>query len=154
MSESPAERYQRIIREDGRYPFEAFDFLHRGLERSAQSTHGERVKGQPRHVSGGQLVEALRDLAIEMWGPLAATVLKRWNITSTRDFGEMVFLLVENDLMSKQEDDRIEDFDDVYDFDDVFGKHRIRLDRGPPRDDDDVDDEDEDDDGNGDEDDE
>ena len=37
----------------------------------------------------------------------------------------MVYLLVENELMGKTEDDSLEDFRDVYDFDEAFGPGEI-----------------------------
>ena len=40
---------------------------------------------------------------------------------------EIVFALVEHDLMSKTEDDRIEDFIDVYDFASEFDWNRRRA---------------------------
>jgi uncharacterized repeat protein (TIGR04138 family) len=44
-------------------------------------------------------------------------VLRRWNIHSTTDFGRIVFALVDNGFLQKTEQDRIEDFRDVFDFD-------------------------------------
>ena len=91
-----------VVRADGRYPVEAFGFLHGGLARAVNETHGERPEGQgPRHVSGRQLCAGLRDEARDRWGMLAAAVLAKWNIRQTLDFGKMVYLLVENDLMKK-----------------------------------------------------
>ena len=69
-----------------------------------------------RHVSGQELCWALRDLALERWGPLAAVVLGRWSIAQTVDFGRIVFALIEHDLMQREPHDRLEDFEGVYDF--------------------------------------
>jgi len=127
MDANTIERYQRAIREDGRYPPEAYEFLHRGLEHTTRLMYGPEAPEGPRHVSGQQLCEGLRALALETWGPLAPAVLAKWKIRSTRDFGEMVFLLVGLELMGKQDSDRIEDFDDVYDFHQAFGSYEIPL---------------------------
>jgi uncharacterized repeat protein (TIGR04138 family) len=115
------EEMARLIREDGRYPLEAFEFLHDALENAAQKVHGEgpAEPGQ-RHVTGAQLCQALRAVAIERWGPLAKTVLRRWRIRSTLDFGNMVYLLVNNEFMQKTPQDSLEDFRDVYSFDKAF----------------------------------
>ncbi len=121
MSQRPEEILERVVREDGRYPLEAFTFLLDGLRRAVRQVHGERTDPQtPSHVTGAQFCHALRDEAIERWGGLARTVLKRWNIHSTMDFGEMVYLLVNNGLMHKTEEDSLEDFRDVYDFEAAF----------------------------------
>ena len=77
-------------------------------------------EGLNRHVSGQQLCQGLRDFARNRWGLLAPTVLYRWNIRKTEDFGRMVFALVDNDYLQKQPDDRIDDFQDVFDFNQAF----------------------------------
>ncbi|MBU0618487.1 MAG: hypothetical protein KKI02_12285 [Planctomycetes bacterium] len=128
METDPAERFERAIREDGRYPPAAYEFLHRGLERTARTVHDEPEPGVPHHVSGQQLCESLRVLALESWGPLAQAVLASWNIRTTRDFGEIVFLLIRLGLMGKQDSDRIEDFDNVYNFHEALGAYEIPLD--------------------------
>ncbi|TWT45467.1 hypothetical protein RAS1_18920 [Phycisphaerae bacterium RAS1] len=123
-----AERIERAIRADGRYPPEAYEFLHRGLDLAARLVHGDQpVEGKARHVTGQQLSEALRVLAIESWGPLARDVFARWNIHSTRDFGEMVYFMISQQVMGRQDSDRIEDFDDVYPFETAFADYEIRF---------------------------
>ncbi|RLC67111.1 MAG: hypothetical protein DRI52_11215 [Chloroflexi bacterium] len=123
MKDNPPKDLETIVREDGRYPLEAFMFLQDGLKRAVKEVYGERAEREegPHHVTGQQLCYALRDEAIERWGLLARTVLKRWGINSTLDFGRMVFLLTENGLWQKTEEDKLEDFRDVYDFDEAFG---------------------------------
>ena len=116
-----AESMERLILEDGRYPLDAFGFLNDGLMLAVKKVHGEKP-GPPgqRHVSGRQLCQSLRDLALHQWGLLARTVLRRWNVNATLDFGNMVYLLVENGFMQKTAEDSLEDFRDVYDFDEAF----------------------------------
>lgn len=76
--------------------------------------------GEPRHISGRELAEGCRDLALERWGLMARSVLEYWGITSTRDLGEIVFALVELGVLVKQEEDSIDNFAAVYDFEEVF----------------------------------
>jgi len=123
MLEHPDRSMEEVIREDARYPVEAYAFLHDGLRQSVKETHGAQTEGaEPlqRHVSGKQLCLSLRRLALERWGMLARTVLARWNVHATIDFGHMVYLLIENAYMKKTDDDSIEDFRDVYGFDEAF----------------------------------
>jgi uncharacterized repeat protein (TIGR04138 family) len=47
-------------------------------------------------------------------------VFDSWGVRATADFGEIVFNLVEHDLMGKQDSDSKRDFHDIYDFSDVF----------------------------------
>jgi uncharacterized repeat protein (TIGR04138 family) len=109
-----------MVRADGRYHPAAFAFLLAGLEQTAQSRFGPRDGEQSRHVTGQELSLGLRDAARERWGPLAPLVLRRWGIRRTRDFGEMVYFLIELGLLGKQSSDRLEDFDEVYAFETAF----------------------------------
>ena len=80
------------------------------------------------HVSGEDLCWGLHDLAVENWGLMAAVVLRHWGIRTTRDFGKMVFSLVDQGLLAKQPEDDIEDFSDVYDFGKAFDQsYKIDL---------------------------
>jgi uncharacterized repeat protein (TIGR04138 family) len=49
-------------------------------------------------------------------------VLEAWGVRRCRDFGEIVFNLIEYNVFSKTESDRREDFSDIYDFEDAFVK--------------------------------
>jgi len=75
-----------------------------------------------RHVSGPQLCWALRELALQRWGPMAVQVLRGWSITETLDFGRIVFGLIEHELMQREPHDRLEDFGGVYDFNEALAK--------------------------------
>lgn len=75
---------------------------------------------ETRHITGRELAEGVRDLAIERFGPMARTVLEHWGIRSTGDVGEIVFALVEFGILIKQDEDCIDDFLGVFDFEEVF----------------------------------
>lgn len=75
---------------------------------------------EPRHISGRELAEGIRDLAIERFGPMARTVLEYWGVRSTRDFGDLVFALVDCGVLIKRPEDSPEDFVDVFDFEQAF----------------------------------
>lgn len=80
------------------------------------------------HVDGTDLCWGLRDLALERWGLMAPTVLSHWGIQSTKDFGKMVFAMVESGLLQKQQHDRIEHFSHVYEFGEAFeNSYRIKI---------------------------
>jgi len=81
----------------------------------------ERLR-EPRHISGPELAEGCRDLALDRWGLMARSVLEFWGITSTRDLGEIVFALVDLGVLVKQEDDSIEGFEGVFDFAEAFDR--------------------------------
>ena len=106
---------EQITREDGRFNPGGVRFVYEGLGYTAK-----RIADEPRHVSGQTLCEGLKSFALERWGRLAMLVLGTWGINRTRDFGEIVYLMIENKWMSAQPTDTIEDFDDVYDFQTAF----------------------------------
>ena len=114
------------IARDTKYPLEAFLFVQRGLDFTVRRIHGDPVEiddddEQPdRHVSGRDLCFGLRDFALEEYGMLARTVLRRWNIHRSEDFGQIVFTMVEAGVMQKTDDDTIEDFCRVLDFSEAF----------------------------------
>ena len=74
----------------------------------------------PRHISGGEVADAVRALAVERFGPLARTVLEHWGVHATTDIGEIVFALVDCGVLIKQPHDTREDFEGLYSFDDAF----------------------------------
>ena len=127
MPEQPSKTMDEVIRDDGRYPHEAFEFLHEGLASAVKVVHGqplpqtaEEAAKKQTHVTGRQLCIALRNLAQERWGMLARTVLAQWNIHATVDFGNMVYLLITYNYMRKTDEDSLDDFRAVYDFDNAF----------------------------------
>jgi uncharacterized repeat protein (TIGR04138 family) len=108
----------------GVYPLEAFEFVQRGLSHTVHKIHGQRTDPKiSLHVNGRDLCLGLREFALMQWGMLARTVLARWNITSTWDFGRIVFAMIEHGLMQKTEQDTIDDFKNVFDFKTAFDMH-------------------------------
>jgi uncharacterized repeat protein (TIGR04138 family) len=75
---------------------------------------------EPRHITGGELAHGVRELALKQYGPMARTVLAHWGIHETEDLGDIVFAMVECGVLIKREEDRREDFQDVFDFEEVF----------------------------------
>jgi uncharacterized repeat protein (TIGR04138 family) len=113
------EKLRAVAQEDGRYSLEAYVFTFRGLDRTLHRL--DRRKG-PSHVTGKELLEGIRDLALEEFGYLARTVFESWGVRTTRDFGEIVFVMVNAGMMGKTERDRVEDFDGVFEFEEAFEK--------------------------------
>jgi uncharacterized repeat protein (TIGR04138 family) len=118
---------EQVVAEVGLYPIDAYEFLQQGLSYTVQRIHGDgpapSARGPSktsRHVSGQDLCHGLREFALAQWGLLARSVLRRWNITSTLDFGRMVFALIDARQMQRTDDDTIDDFRNVYDFKTAF----------------------------------
>ena len=111
------DKLEKIAKKDGRYSPQAFKFVYAGLGHTVKKKANE-----PNHVSGETLCKELQKLAIERWGRLAMLVLNTWGVKTTQDFGEIVYLMIENKWMSAQPKDSIEDFNDIYNFETAFKK--------------------------------
>jgi len=99
---------------EGPYALGAYDFVLRGLDRTIRSLP------ELRHVSGQELVRGIESFAKDEFGPMAKHVLNAWGVTCTQDFGQIVFDLVEQGVLRKTDEDRIEDFADGFDFQTAF----------------------------------
>ena len=128
-------RLEDVVRRDPRYAYEAYEFVFAALAHT-QKMLGRAVPDEPgvepgpdHHVSGQELLQGVRDLALREFGLLARTVLHLWGIDRTDDFGEIIFNLVDANLMSKTPTDTRADFHNVYDLDQALVReYRIRLD--------------------------
>jgi len=114
-----AEKFRNLLASDRRYDPEAYNFVYEALDWTLKNVTKPERRGN-QHVSGRELLEGVRQYAIDQFGCLTRTVLENWGITSTDDFGEIVFNLVEYDLMGKQDSDSKGDFHEVYDFSEAF----------------------------------
>lgn len=107
-------KIEEILAKEPGYKFEAYSFVMAGLHYTVSRL------SKPRHVTGLELCEGLRDYALEQFGPMARTVLEYWGIRGTADFGKIVFRLIEAQLLKKTEEDSLSDFEGVYDFQKAF----------------------------------
>lgn len=113
-----------ICREDTRYGKKAYDFVRQGLDHTVKELRKKDPKREGRsfHVSGPELLEGMRIYALDQYGPMAITVLKSWGVKRCRDFGSIVFNLIDYNVFSKTEKDRREDFKEIYTFKEAFVK--------------------------------
>ena len=110
-----------ILAKDTRYARDAYHFLRESLDYTQKIISREN-KGKVRHVTGQELLDGIRQHALAQFGPMTTTVFSEWGIHTPKDFGEMVFNMVENSLLAKTERDSREDFQDGYNFTDAFEK--------------------------------
>jgi uncharacterized repeat protein (TIGR04138 family) len=104
----------RIRAREPRYREGAYLFVLAALEYS-QTRLPER-----RHISGAELSEAVRDLALARFGVVARLVLEHWGVQSTDDIGAIVFTLVDLGLLICQPTDTREEFAGLFEFDRAF----------------------------------
>lgn len=108
-----------MVEKDARYDKEAYAFIRDALNlvlAEARKEHG----GPDRQVSGPELVDGFRRLALRRFGPMSGTVLETWGLHATRDVGVIVFLLIEAGVFGRAPEDKLEDFENLFDFQEAF----------------------------------
>lgn len=128
LSQPTESQWNTIRTRANALPEEAFQFIREGLAHTVKAYHGETAArafidptDESRHVSGQQLCLGLRDFSIERYGLLAQTVLSRWGIRRTEDFGVIVYAMIDRKELRSSPADSFEDFQGVFDFDEAFG---------------------------------
>ncbi len=116
-----------------KYQLNAYRFLFAALRHTQEKLGRSQAHGpddETAHISGQELLEGVRELAVDQFGLMARTVFSCWGIHATDDFGRMVFELIDRGEMRKTLHDQVADFFDVYNFEDVFVRnYRIDVSR-------------------------
>ena len=145
---NPKHPLAELLRRDKRYHHDAyvfvFDALRYGQERlglgecdQGYDPASEEEPEEPeRHVTGQELCGAIKQYAIDQYGLLARSVLRHWGVNKTDDFGEIVFNLIDIGQMRKTDNDRREDFNDVFDFDEALSEQAVFAHAGRKQEDD------------------
>ncbi|MCF7731390.1 MAG: hypothetical protein K9N23_06875 [Akkermansiaceae bacterium] len=121
-----------ILKRDKRFDPHAYFFLKEALDFTLKRV-AEASGGQPRHVSGPELLAGFRDYALEQFGPMAVTLMTEWGVRKCSDVGDMVFNLIDEQVFGRQESDCKEDFIGPFDLEDALrlpftpGKRRLAL---------------------------
>lgn len=124
------DKIQTVRRRDRRFSRHAYYFVLDALDFTMTQLGRDELTGEERHVGGRELLQGIKDYASEQFGPMAALVFERWGVRGSRDFGEIVFNLIDAELLSRRPTDSRLDFVDGSDFRETFAeKHRQSLDR-------------------------
>jgi len=106
----------KVLTKDKRYDPESYSFVMSAL------THTSKKLKRKGHVSGQELLDGIKDYALEQFGPMARIVFEHWGIKTTNDFGEIVFNMINAGILGKKEQDSKLDFNNRYDFKNAFDK--------------------------------
>ena len=110
-----------IYAQDPRFARDAYHFIRESLD-FTQKLISKENRGPIRHVTGQELLDGLRQYALQQYGPMAVTVLEEWGVNNCHDFGDIVFNMVENSLLAKTEKDSRDDIQNGYDYTEAFRK--------------------------------
>ena len=113
-----------VLARDPRYSIHAYAFVFEALEYTKKLKKRAQARVRPRgrraaktrHVTGRELCEGVRILALSHYGLLAMAVLDQWGIRATSDLGEIVYNLIASGDLERSPSDCRADFDHVYDF--------------------------------------
>ena len=107
----------------------AYVFVSESLK-TAQELIGRQLVGrldETHHISGPELLEGVRVLGLRLYGLMAPVVFRHWGLSSTDDFGRIVFEMIERGEMRKSETDQLSDFHGIYAIDESFA-HDYKID--------------------------
>lgn len=116
-----------VVNKYKKYPLQAYTLIFEVLDWHTRQKEAFAEYGLGRnHLTGQELVKLIFAYSIETYGSLASTVWRELNLLRSEDIGEMVYHLVDEKLIGKQESDSIEDFEGVLTIDD-FDRVRTTL---------------------------
>ena len=123
-----------VLARDPRYSIQAYLFVFEALEhtKTLKKRARRKAKARPspitgsRHVTGRELCEGAKSLALAHYGMLALPVLAGWGLRQTADIGAVVDNLVTSGDLERSQHDSLDDFVDVFDFETVF-RHDFAL---------------------------
>jgi uncharacterized repeat protein (TIGR04138 family) len=96
-----------VLEKDSRYARDAYYFVQRALHHYRERHRAGKEGG---HIRGEELLEGVRELGVEEFGPMARLVFHNWGLKRGEDVGEMVYNMIDAGLMSKTSEDTREDF--------------------------------------------
>lgn len=104
----PEQLFEALKEEYPQYDPKAYSFVLMALQKVSTGLE------ERRHLHASELAEGVLELAHEEFGPLAAEVMQNWGLETTEDIGQIVFALVEKGVMKAREEDRREDFENLF----------------------------------------
>src|SRR4051794_12823148 len=113
-----SEAVEHLTVQDPRYHRDAYYFIKEALNQAV--TLRKRQVGEAGHVTGQQICEGARQVALKQYGPMVATVLEYWGVTRTEDLGELVWNLIDLGVFGKTDTDSRKDFQNVFSFQEMF----------------------------------
>ena len=75
------EAIEQIAARDRRYHREAYFFLREALDHTQKMIGKLPKKNEVRHVSGQELLNGIREYALQQFGPMTLSVFEEWGVT-------------------------------------------------------------------------
>lgn len=116
-----SEALEIILQRDPRFHRDAYMFVREAID-FTQKMVARTNKDEVRHVSGQELLAGIREYLLQQYGPMSFLMLEEWGVHRCEDFGDIVFNMVEANLLAKTDKDSREDFKGGYDFNQAFNE--------------------------------
>jgi uncharacterized repeat protein (TIGR04138 family) len=122
------DRLASVVSRDARYPIDAYEFVLEAIasarsrrRRARLKPRGDKSAQKPvdpirKHVTGRDVCDLVKELAVEKYGFMARMMLDRWGLQTTSHIGDIVYNLIDAGELEKNEADARSDFDDVFDL--------------------------------------
>jgi len=107
-----SDSFEDIVARDGRYDARSYALLEDVIKYLG--------KDGGKSIGSGDIMDEFRERALDLYGPMAYTVLTEWGLKTTADIGEMMCNLVESGRVGREENDSYDDFLGGYDFKEAF----------------------------------
>jgi uncharacterized repeat protein (TIGR04138 family) len=111
-----------------KFVFAALRYSQEHLGRSSDEQvvdQSSEIEADESHITGQELLDGVRKLALRQFGLMTQTVFRQWGIRDTGDFGRIVFEMIERGQMTKTDRDQLSDFLDIYEFEEVFDRDYV-----------------------------
>jgi len=109
------QRLTEIIRLDGRYEREAYNFVLMSINFSIT------VIVRRNTITAKELLDGMRIYSLEKFGPMSRMVMEHWGVFSCKDFGEIVLNLINKGIVEGAIEHVVEEFEEVgFDFTEAF----------------------------------
>ncbi|MCP4179467.1 MAG: hypothetical protein GY756_17040 [bacterium] len=112
----------KITSKDDRYPTEAYEFINDAVIYTVKVHEEHKAETESKHISGKELLTGVEDFALKTFGPFALNVFKEWGINDGVAIGNIVFNMVEYQLLTTSDEDSIDDFRENVEFEAKFTK--------------------------------
>jgi len=108
-------RFERLFllhKKTGRQ-VEAYELIFETLDWLASDPQRDFLTREESHITGQQLTEAVFQFSLHNYGMMAKMVWKQLGIEKSEDIGDIIYELLDEEIMYKQDDDSKSDFDNV-----------------------------------------
>lgn len=99
-----------IIKRDQRYHPDAYEFVNASVTYTVKKLSRNSKPRGSRHVTAEELIGGSMDYAVSQYGFLAPEVLRQWGVLCGEDFGNIVYNMIDEKLLSASPEDSQSDF--------------------------------------------